>query len=352
MNQTKSKNNSIEFLRFIFTISIVYLHILHTNIKNYVNWDLYVDLFNRCSLATFLVEAFLMIAGYFMYYSINTKKQTFGEFFKNKFFRLWPAFAFATLFCFILGKLDGYKTFQNLIFCYSIGFDTKVSGITWFVAPFFWGLMLYFCLIKNISKKYLNITIIGIVYFGLILLSAKGFTRDNLTDFLSGSMVRIMTSLGLGYLLAVLYQSVKNRKFLTDSKYKISRFIIFSIAEISTLACVINWCLFHKISYNKFIFMPIFAILIFCFVCQKGIISKITDASIFKYLGQYSYSIYVMQQASFYLLGYSFWKNTEFLNSHIMLTLLYSLLFSIAIGIMTFYIIEQPLARIGKVIKK
>jgi len=343
----KMKNYSIEFLRTFLAISIVYFHVLHTNIKKFVDWNLYSGLYDNCAGATMIVEGFIIIAGFFMFYSIN-KTQNLWQFFKNKFVRLYPVFAVSVLCCFLAGKADGYFLFHNLIFCSSIGFNPKVAGITWFITPFFWGMILYFFLVKNISKKFLNFTIIMITYFSYVLLATKGFGRNNVCAFISLSMVRMLASLGLGYLLAVFYEQIKDCKFLNDKQYKTISFFIFSIAEISTLYCIIKWTLFCKPEYNNFIFVPVFLILIFSFICRKGCISLITNNAIFKYSGQYSYSIYVMQQFSFYISGYTFWKNTQFLNNHIFLTLLISVLISCAAGIAAYYLIERPVINFYK----
>ena len=168
MNKLKQKNYSIEFLRFFFAIAIVYFHIF-SNIAKYVNWDLYESFAQKSSNAERLVEAFLIIAGFFMFFSINTKKQTIGQFFIDKFVRLWPVFALATILCVIIGKFDGYYAFINLSMLYSIGFTPKVMGITWFIPPFFWAMIFYFYIIKNFNSKHLNFIIILMVYFCFVI---------------------------------------------------------------------------------------------------------------------------------------------------------------------------------------
>lgn len=341
MEKTK-KNYSIELLRFVFAISILYFHIL-SNLIKYTNVQIYTDLLLCCKKCSMFVEGFLIISGFFMFYSITTKKQTIWQFFQDKFVRLYPVFATATLLCYLIGKFSGFDTFMNLIFCYSIGFLPKSPGITWFVAPFFWCLIFYFFLIKNASQRYLNFIIVLIVYFGYVILGNEGFGRDPINGFLSIAMLRVLVSLGLGYLIAILFEKFKNSQFFIEKKFNLVSFVIFSLTEIILLNAIFKYTLLKKIVYNNIIFIPLFAILIFLFVCQKGLISKITNFSFWGKFGQYSYSIYVMQQFSFYLLSDSFWKNSNFLNSHVGLTILYSMLFSIGIGILTFYLVEHPI---------
>ena len=90
------KHYNIEFLRFGFSLIIVYFHILHSNIIPFTGGHgTYLDLQYWCRMAEILVNAFLIIAGYFLYTSwARSPEKPFIEFALHRFFRVWPVFAF------------------------------------------------------------------------------------------------------------------------------------------------------------------------------------------------------------------------------------------------------------------
>ena len=62
----KVKYHNIEFLRFVFSIIIVYLHILHSNILPYIGMNNdYLVLRELSRNAAYIVECFFIISGYF-----------------------------------------------------------------------------------------------------------------------------------------------------------------------------------------------------------------------------------------------------------------------------------------------
>ena len=70
-------------------------------------------------------------------------------------------------------------------------------------------------------------------------------------------------------------------------------------------------------------------------------VSNVLDKLPIYKLGKYSYSIYVMQQLSFYWLRKSLWKYSSLLDN-VGLTITLSLLFSFIVGVLTYYLIEKP----------
>jgi peptidoglycan/LPS O-acetylase OafA/YrhL len=50
-----------------------------------------------------------------------------------------------------------------------------------------------------------------------------------------------------------------------------------------------------------------------------------------------------MQQFCFYFLGFSLWKNTEFVNNYVALNLTISVVFSTILGIIVYYVFEKPI---------
>ena len=90
----------------------------------------------------------------------------------------------------------------------------------------------------------------------------------------------------------------------------------------------------------------VFSILTVSLANRKGIISVLLDRRIFYLLGRYAYSIYVMQQISFYLLRDSLWRNAAFLTDHFVLSIALSVLAAAVVGALTYHFIEAPAVKV------
>ena len=112
-----TKLRNIEFLRIIFCMAIVYLHIFNCQMSNFIqntHDNNIIDLFNKmafnCSNGWLLVQGFVMIAGFFLFYSIKKKgNMPWGKFALDKLVRLYSVMAFYTLLCVLLVTLQTQK---------------------------------------------------------------------------------------------------------------------------------------------------------------------------------------------------------------------------------------------------
>lgn len=358
------KNYSIEFLRILFAVLIVHFHLFHANIQSYVQWaDWQTRFFNTWHSMMF-VDAFCIISGFFLYNTVNSQtKVSFVRFAFRRFARLWPIFAFAMICLMGFGAVglyfmqNGFQTFLNLMFmqCNGLSIGNYCNGITWFVSPFFFGLLFYFGLIKSVDKKVSTFIVALLVYFGYVIFANSGLNAESMwgakmmTSFINMGMVRICAGIGAGYLVAVLYNHVKDNNIFTNLKYRKLNFILFSILEILLICVIIHRTVFLQMEFqNLFVFIPMFVMLVFAFAMQQGIISKITNHKISAFMGRYAYSIYIMQQIAFILLGLTLWKCTEFVNANENLTVFLSLVFAVILGMVVYHIIELPALRFAK----
>ena len=64
---------SVDFLRFIFAMIIVYFHIFHDNIMKFTNNSgFYKNLYENAN-GDVLVECFFLLSGFFMFYSFKKR---------------------------------------------------------------------------------------------------------------------------------------------------------------------------------------------------------------------------------------------------------------------------------------
>lgn len=354
----------MEFLRILFAILIVHFHMFHANIQSFVNWADWHARFSATWYSMMFVDAFCIISGFFLYNTIrNHSNISFLRFGLRKFARLWPVFAFSTLCLSIFGFMgyyfqqNGFQTFLNLMFmqCNGLSFNNYCNGITWFVSPFFFGLLFYFGLLKSVNKNISTFIVALLVYFGYVMFVNSSLGADSMwgattiAHLINMGMVRICAGIGAGYLVAVIYHRIKDNNIFTNPAYKTWNFIVFSVVEILLAWVIIYRTVFLQMTFqNLFVFIPMFVMLIFAFAMQRGIVSKITNHPIFGFMGRYAYSIYIMQQVAFILLGMTLWKHSEFINANENLTVLLSLAGATLLGMTVYHIIELPSIRFAK----
>lgn len=338
------KYYNIEFLRFFFSVLIVYFHILYSNIMKYVDGiGAYMILRQSAVNLGLIVECFFILAGFFLYPSTKNVSLGFCNFAVKKFFRLWPVFAFA-----MLPPLLFHSHSLNMLdffFLRATGLSLDFRGINWYISPLFWILLFYFCLIyywKDEEKK--NLFIAVLVYFAYMLnisVLNGNFSRATVYGFISLGICRAIAGIGLGYLLAYLSNYLENIHITTSfGKSKFMFPILINAIEIIFFTNLLSFLLGFTDYKNKFAIVVLFSINLLCFVKQRGLLSKLLNRPVFAFWGKFSYSIYVMQQISFNILSRSLWQTSLIQNPYLCLTL--SVCLSVVIGIGTYYLIERP----------
>ncbi|MDY6382788.1 MAG: acyltransferase [Cyanobacteriota bacterium] len=343
------KIRNIEALRFIFAVIIVYFHIFHSNlISLYENSSQLHILSDKCCSASYIVELFFIISGFFLYRTFDKhKNSTVFEFATGKFFRLWPVLAFSILCSYILHifgliNINGYNNFFNLLLCQCNGISLQYEGINWYVSSCFWALLFYFTLLKNCKANIANWIIALITYFSYVGIVNIGFGRIVIYSFISLGILRGLAGIGLGYLVGLFIDNL-NRVQLNLKIHTKINYIAISIVEIYCLTFLIQNFVFHQINCNNpMIFIFVFVILFILMIYEKGLLSKILDNKISVFLGRYSYSIYVMQQTAFWIMQNSIWKNRSLILNHLTMCIIISLLFSILLGVIVYHLIEKP----------
>lgn len=340
--------NNIDFLKFIFTIIIVYYHILHASIMYCAGDDpVYLRLQSANAGAGIIVEMFFIIAGFFLYTSIRKGLPSTMEFVLSRFFRLWPVLFFSIVTAMLINKDLNYPSLLNAFFLQCIGISLDYKGITWYISSYFWSLIFYFLLLKNIKERTLNVIIPVIVYFSYVIninFTGGGFGRETIWGFVSMGFLRGLGGIGMGYLIGKILDYIFSTKYYIFFRLKnrVISEIIFSVLELVLLGYIINYTVFARMEYNnKFVFVIFFSILLICFVLKKGIVSQLFEWLGKSGLGRYGYSIYAMQQVSFYLLRKTLWLHQEMIAREI-LCLALSVLFSIFVGVIVYHFIELP----------
>lgn len=353
---------SVDFLRFIFSMIIVYFHIFHDNIMSFTNDSGFYKKLYENSNGDVLVECFFLLSGFFMFYSFKKHGSiTFGRYAYSKVARLWPTLFFAILLEVVFFNGSAFNGFFNALFLQCNGLSLNFSGINWYVSPLFWTFLFYFGLHKLVKNEktfcFLTAVMSYISYLLVFNANDGAFSRGIGFGFVSLAMCRAIGGLGIGYLIATIVQNLKENGFeerATNTKLKkIIVFIIASIGEVVPLGLILLNCFYKKFDFNTNLYdVLLFAILMLFLPFKAGIFSKITNNKFFGFLGRYSYSIYVTQSAVILILQRTLWLNTSFVVDHALRCIAVSLVFSFIFSVATYYIIEKPGAMLFKKAQK
>ena len=344
---------NVDILRFIFAVIIVYFHLVRNDIFNNVSElctnFIYPSTVDNC----YVLGIFMIMAGFFLFKEFNEKKErTWTDFALNKISRLWPVLAFSVLAALILHIFYatqfsfGSEVF-SLLFLKCTGVTLDYTGINWFISPYFWVMLFYFYVLKHFKFDKANFIIALVIYFSTVAsvnYFHGRFDRETFALFFSGGMLYCLAGIGLGYFIGLFYEKVKNcSEIFKTAAQKFIKFVIVSVIELCSFSFIIYHFFFKPLNNdNKIIYMIILSVLFFCFLIKQGLLSKIFNNNISEFLGKYSYSIYVMQQVAFDIMGITLWKHTDFLANYPVISIALSLLIAVLTGIFTYHLVEVP----------
>ena len=340
-----TRNNSIEALRFLLAMIIVWGHFYYQQLG--MLWKLPLNF-----PAYLCVDCFFIISGYFLYNSTkNVNDGTFLFFIKKKIIRLWPLPALILLIYYVLhlcGKTNFLYTenILSLFFMQNIGitFRFPQNGATWFISVLFFVSMFYWYLINNYEKKNVFFITALLVYFSFSFMIAQtsGHIGDSIEAYPNGlnkGIVRGIAEIGLGILIAAL--GIESTK-----KYSVNLYVkcLYGMIELFLLSWLIWHIGINRGNFNNDIvmvlaFVPLFAL----FLQQKGIISILLDNKISNFLGRISFAIFVVHLPIKNLINatvvptYGVW-----MADNKILTLGIEFLIVLAVATSAHYLVEKP----------
>lgn len=345
----KERFKNIDFLRFIFAVLIVIFHFHPAyNIEHYLH---------GISHSNICVDFFFIIAGFFLFYTINTTQSTI-DFARKRFLRLAPLVWFFLLIVAILSIFsDGIKfhfseCILRILLLNNIGFGPAAGGIAgrihWFIPVLFWVTLFYFYIAKIVDKKYLNFIIwmITIFSYGLFFNYMHFKTDGNTTNIyyvFNTGVLRALGGIGLGYFISELYKSGFLQKTTKVAK------VVISVIEVYICCFLAHYMLFASKLPAKtgFSLIVVFSVLFYLFLIRQGILTKLLNNNLSVRLGSYSYAIYVMHP-----IIPAIFKNfihSKYLISHNIIYFIIQVTCAVIFGIITHYAFEKP---INKLIKR
>ncbi len=346
--QDRFKN--IDFLRFILAIIIMLFHS-----RKYFD----IPTLNHGNIC---VDFFFIIAGFFLFktsHNIST-----GKFVLKRFLRLAPMVWILTILVLIvspfINEMNCYlnDNLLNFLLLNSTGLAPFTWGqntgldVNWFISNLFWISIFYFYLQKSIDKKHLNLLVGLITFFSYILYYSNnhfgtGGHSTVIYNFITIGFLRGLGGIGISYFLVQLYNSTKNLKISTMNK------VIISGIEICLASFLIYYIIFSaKLpGQSGFLFISAFSILFYLFTIKQGILSQILENDILAKLGKYTFSMYIMHYFMSYLLRFTLYPHFKtFIAQHNIISIILQSILLTIIGIITYYLIENPINKRVKII--
>ena len=364
-NVQKRQNSSINFLRFLFTAGICFMHLVCQVITPYISSPFS---YNNFGAISFCVEMFFIMAGYFLFFS----HEPLVNYIKKRIIRLWPLLAFSTAVAGILRTFYislislSIDDIWNLLFLQGTGLfqGGATNGPAWFVGVLFWTSLIYFMLKTLMNNKYFIIFTILLIITGLCLLWLPPgdiiFTKIREFTPIGGGWISIMLlrgiiAVGIGCLLGKLQeyflQHNNIKEFLSSHKFKSFMSFLEIILFISLCFTLVFGSLI-KLIETYFISIFLFISIFFMFINNLGFFSSLVlNKKIFNTLGKYSYSIYIMQNVVFYIIDYCL-RTYSILTFHPYFVIIISMVLFLCVGISSYYIVNLILNFLSYLINK
>lgn len=295
----QNRNNSIEFLRFLFMSILV---AWHTGFHFFAHGYL-------------VVEFFFILSGYFIYTSLIKKNKGTLQYTIDKIKRTYLEYIIACAFMFGLVALHAFMhhqhffTLDNLfkfivecLLLQSIGiFDGGFNAPLWYFSVLIWGGGGLYALLKYNKRLTVNIILpLYILLFYTYIFSKRDAIECWDKDIFLYTMLRGFADMSVGIVTAEL-----SLKILPKIKKSLLLFDIVSVISFILLLTVF----YTSKTYDKYtiIFIPI---LILNCIDEKGILHRLLNKNFSSKLGGITYEMYILHAPILMVLGF-FFKNTE-----------------------------------------
>lgn len=287
----------VDFLRFIFMLFIVFLHMVGISAR-----DLHNNVFNvireNASHMHVCVEFFFIISGFFLILTFKKDLPVF-DFIKNKFIRLQPVIIFTIILFLICSffKLTKFWAMDNIFSIFFLNgiqivhHHSPFGGLgnvhdSWFVSVLFFVSLFYFYLKKNLKDNAFNFVIVGLSLLALY------WQNENILTFFPLGALRGLSSIGIGCILGQIY--VCNREKIKNFRINLFQKILITLMEGGILGYLLFGLMFSKkdrLEVPDLIFL--FIVLFILFILKRGYISEFLDNNFSAIVGKYAYSIFI-----------------------------------------------------------
>lgn len=252
------KIRNVEFLRLIFTFTIVLHHL--------------TPQFEFFTKGYYGVEFFFVLSGLFLMLTFKPEKTTEG-FVKSKIVHFIPLIVLCALFN---GKLALLPA--NMLFLQGTGLTPAVPAQGWYLGVLFWVTLLYFCILKYFKPEPGKMLIAVLTFWAL---------TDN--DIGHG-LQRGFAGIGLGCFLAIFWNWMRQKTYIPTR----AKTVAYTCAEAGLLiyspVLLFSEALLPENKVNIYI---AYAGLILLFLLKRGKISQFFEKPFFAKISCCAFAIYM-----------------------------------------------------------
>lgn len=342
--------DNIDFFRILFTITILYGHIIQWFLKPLCGKEeFFIHLLKYTSyLYGFMCDMFFILSGFFMFFSFKKEGCTLSKFILIKISRLSPVLIFVVMLFFVLScfhiiKFDNYGNFCALFFL-NDSLSSRIpwsNGVAWYINVMFWCYILY-CLILRVFDEVKVKYVIGIIIFfaySVLLNKMNLYAKPLDNGIFTFKLIRGIAGMGMGYLIADFYATYNLKKTKISKKF----IYTWTLCEIFFTYLLIKIAIIKPISSAFSVMIICFIILFYSFLYKNGIFSKLLDRNIVSFLGKYCYSIYMLQWVVFLILDKYLWRNPSFgAKIYPVANIIIGICLCILVGMITYHVVERP----------
>ena len=340
--------HKLDGLRGLFSLMVVFFHFDPYALPSY----LYLNFIIRESWT--FVDFFFVLSGFVIslnYHHLSSKEELW-IYLKKRFVRLYPLLFYTVMLFFTVDVSINYlmpsmvenvdsievlitRLFDSLLFMNStpvLGNSGGINGPSWsisaeMIAYLYFGLLLVFA-----PKKMKNALFVSGILLGYgVLIYAK--VQDLPFDL---RFIRGLISFSIGYFTWYFYNK-KPIKVPNGMEYLLLVVLGLLLFQLHSLVFV------PKMIFFTFTFPIFFGTFIYLLIGSNGLLSKLMDSRLFRYLGKLSYSIYLNHFLLVLIIPAFFFKylGIENSNSNTLLCTVIVIIITIGYSHLTNLFIEQ-----------
>lgn len=343
-----SKNNSVNFWRFVFTMSIVVFHFA----DDYKQFNTYF----HCNVGWRLaVEFFFVVSGFLLAYKCENSDLSAWEYTKHRYKRFFPAYFLMTVVMTIFWVIEQKMNFNDTcVYILNLSDDIVLmqgtalnyvnnNGPAWYISSLIICGYFIFYLLRKHKETFSHFVapLICLVAYSYIN-KDLGSLRGNIANFSQTLGISIAVIRGFGGMCAgvVSYELFKRIKKIKFTKLGM---LTAHIGEFAGFGIMLVYTFFKGSTKMDFIFVMFF-VLCTAIAFSREKKNIVLNNKLVNYLANISFSIYLTHVLVLRIFEYHFFPQNEYSNK---VFLLY-IVTSIVSGAVCDFISSRMAAFLGK----
>lgn len=289
------------------------------------------------------VDMFFVMSGFVLSYSLKIQKEKWVIFLLKRLARLWPLHVLGIFLVLLVlhlnelrhqyvpdywGVIDFGLILKNILFLENMGLGDAIviNDPSWSISIEFWVGISILYLLVGVGRKWIALLMSLLVYFFIALKTGGGLSvNGNVVNGINLGLLRGVAGIALGVFLSDFN--------LSRAANKIKGNLIVSFGCLFIFLCI-YWDGF----YLDLVAVLLFALLVILMRDQNLLVAKIFEVKILAWLGERSFSIYLLHTPIILLIGPAAYL--DYFNAHLIAAAVLMAVLIFSWGV--YYIYEKP----------